>query len=149
MAVLQNSFADDIATGYPGMEADGELSSIISRTLEAGPACAFGRPVYQGANDRGVTLTVSADLMGFALTNRFLVVTADRPVDAYAPGDTVRVKNRGKLWVQSTTATTDRAQVYITAAGAVTATASGNTAAAGWQFDDTIAAAGVVRIVRR
>ena len=149
MGVTQSTFSEDIAYGYAGMEADGELSNIISRHLEGSTACAFGRPVYQGAADRGCDLTVDANLIGFAVARKGLPVTADRAADTYAPGDTIPVKERGKIWVASATAANKGDAVYVTSAGAVTATSSGNTAATGWEFDDTIAAGGIVRIVRR
>ncbi|WP_447724614.1 structural cement protein Gp24 [Sphingomonas koreensis] len=149
MAVLQSTFNDDPPYGYPGMEADGELSNILSRVLEGSTACAFGRPAYQGVADRGVTLTVSADLVGFAIAHKGNVVTADRAADTYAAGDVLPVKERGKIWVTSTTAATKGQPVYVTAAGAITNVSTGNTAATGWEFDDTIAAAGIIRIVRR
>lgn len=149
MAVVQNTFGEDIPGGYPGMEADGELSNIISVTLEGATNCAFGRPVFKGAADRGGSLTVSANLRGFAIAHKGNVVTAARPADVYAPGDTMPVKNRGKIWVASTTAAAKDDPVYITSAGAITNVSTSNTAAAFWVFDDTITAAGNVRIVRR
>ena len=149
MAVTQSTFSEDIAYGFPGMDADGELSNKISRHLEGSTACAFGRPVYQGTADRGVTLVVSAALKGFASAIKGLPVTSTRAADTYAPGDTIPVKERGKLWVTSTTAADNGDQVYVTAAGAITNSSGGNTAATGWFFDDTIAAAGIVRIARR
>jgi hypothetical protein len=149
MAVLQNVFGDDIALGYPGMDADGELSNILSVTLEGATACAFGRPVYKGTADRGASLTVSANLRGFALAHKGNVVTAARAADVYAPGDTLPVKNRGKIWVTSSVAAAKDDQVYVTSAGVITNVSTSNTIATGWLFDDTIAAAGVVRIVRR
>lgn len=149
MAVLQSTFAEDIPGGFPGMEADGELSNIISRTLEGSTDCEFGRPVYRGTDDKGCTLTVSANLYGFAIAQKGLPVTADRPADVYAPGDTVAIKERGKIWVTSTTVTADGGQVYVTSAGAISNSSSGNTAATGWFFEDTLAAPGIVRIVRR
>lgn len=149
MAVLQSTFGDDIALGYPGMEADGELSNIITGTLEGATACAFGRPVYKGVADRGVSLTVSANLRGFAIAHKGNVVTANRAADVYAPGDTLPIKNRGKIWVTSSVAVAKDDQVYVTSAGVITNVSTSNTIATGWSFDDTIAAAGVVRIVRR
>lgn len=149
MAVLQNTFAEDAPLGYPGMEADGGLSNILTGTLEGAATCAFGRPVYKGTNDDGVSLTVSANLRGFAIAKKGLPVTSARPADTYAPGDNVAIKERGTIWVTSTTAAAKDAPVYVTSAGAITNVASGNTAAAGWVFDDTISAAGLVRIARR
>lgn len=149
MGILQSTFNEDIPYGYPGMEADGELSNILSVILEGDDACPFGAPVFQGDGDRGVTLTVSADLKGFAIAHKGNVVTADRAADTYAPGDVLPVKERGKVWVTSTTAAAKNDPVYLTAAGAITNVDTGNTAADGWKFDDTITAAGLVRIVRR
>ena len=149
MPVTQSTFSEDIVGGFPGMEADGELSNIVSRTLEGDTACAFGRPVYKGADDRGCDLTVDANLIGFAIARKGLAVTTNRAADTFAPGDTIPVKERGKIWVTSTTAAAKDAQVYVTAAGAITNSSGGNTAATGWEFDDTISAPGIVRIVRR
>ena len=149
MDVLQSTFVEDIPGGFAGMEADGELSNIISRTLEGSTACEFGRPVYRGTDDKGCSLTVSANLYGFAVARKGLPLTADRPADKFAPGDTIPIKERGKIWVNSTTATADGAQVYVTSAGAISNSSSGNTAATGWVFEDTLAGAGLVRIVRR
>lgn len=149
MAILQSTFGEDIPYGYAGMEADGELSNIVSRHLEGSTACEFGRPVYQGSNDRGCTLTVSANLIGFAIARKGLPVTDDRAADTFAPGDTLPVKERGKIWIDSASTAAKGDQVYVTAAGAVTNSSSGNTAAPGWEYDDTITAAGIARIVRR
>lgn len=151
MAVLQSAFNESPAVGYPGMEADGELSNIISLTLEGSTDCPFGSPVYRGTADRGVTLSVSANLRGFAIARKGLPVTADRPADNYAPGDTIPVKERGKLWVNcDSNGATDGAQVYVvTATGVITSSSSNATAATGWFFDETRSGAGIVRIVRR
>ena len=149
MAVFQSTFSEDIPGGFPGMEADGELSNIITRTLEGSTDCEFGRPVYRGSNDKGCTLTVSANLLGFAIARKGLPLTSDRPADVFAPGDSIPIKNRGKIWVTSTTVTADGGQVYVTSAGAISNSSSGNTAATDWFFEDTLTAPGVVRIVRR
>ena len=149
MAVFQSTFSEDIPGGFPGMEADGELSNIITRTLEGSTDCEFGRPVYRGSNDKGCTLTVSANLLGFAIARKGLPLTSDRPADVFAPGDSIPIKNRGKIWVTSTTVTADGGQVYVTSAGANSNPSSGNTAATDWFFEDTLTAPGVVRIVRR
>jgi hypothetical protein len=149
MVAVQTTFSEDIPYGYAGMDADGSLSNILSRHLEGATACEFGRPVYQGTADKGVTLVVSAALIGFALARTGLPVTEDRAADTYAPGDTLPVKERGVIWVDCATSANNGAQVYVTAAGAVTATSGGNTAATGWFFEDTISAPGIVRIARR
>ena len=61
----QTTFSEDIPGGFPGMEADGEGSNIITRTLEGATDCEFGRPVYRGTHDKGCDLTVTAnELLG-------------------------------------------------------------------------------------
>jgi hypothetical protein len=151
MAVVQNTFVENLDKGYPGMEADGELSNIVTRSLEGAAVLPFGRPVYKGAGDRGCVLTVTAlTLIGFAIADKGLPLTTARTVDTYAPLDNVAVKERGKIWVTSTTAAAKDALVYVVpGTGAITNASAGNVLADGWKFDDTIAAAGIVRIVRR
>lgn len=149
MAVVQNDFNDEAPKGYPGMEADGELSNIITRTLES-DSVGFGKAVYQGTNDRGVVTAPSANLLGFTIKNPFLPITSARAADTYAKGDNVRIKNRGKIWVTAAANVTDRAPVYVTTGGDITsASGGGNVAATGWEFDDTASSGEVVRIVRR
>lgn len=149
MSVVQNTFNEENPLGYAGMQADGELSNIISANLEGSTACAFGRPVYQGSDDAGATLTVSANLLGFALARKGMPVTSDRPEDTYAPGDTFPVMERGKMWIDSVSSADKGDTVYVTSDGEITNDSSGNTEAVGWEYDDTITAAGLARIVRR
>lgn len=149
MPTVQSTFSEDIADGYAGMEADGSLSNILSRHLEGSTACEFGRPAYRGSNDKGAVLTVSANLLGFAVARKGLPVTSDRAADTYAPGDTLPVMERGVIWVTSLVAANLGDQVYVTSAGAITNVSGGNTAATGWLFDKTTTAAGITRIARR
>ena len=150
MAVLQSTFGEDIVSGYAGMDADGELENAVSLILEGATACAFGRPVYRGTADRGATLTVSANLRGFARASKGLPVTSTRAEETYAPGDVMSVKERGKIWISSSTAAADGDQVYVvTASGLISNSATSATIATGWVYDDTIAAPGIARIVRR
>lgn len=149
MAVLQNTFNEDVQVGYPGMEADGELSNIITRTLESA-SVGFGKAVFRGTADRGtVTTPAAGTLLGFTLSNPSLPVTADRAADTYITKDNLRIKNRGKIWVTAGAAVADGDAVYITSAGVITNVATDNIAATGWEFDDTAASGALVRIVRR
>lgn len=149
MAVLQTVYNEDIAFGLPGAPGNGELSNDISLHLEGATDCAFGRPVYQGVGDKGATLVVSASLRGFALRSQSLPETNERPADSYKSGDTMAVRERGSIYVATTTSAANGEPVYVTPAGAITNVVGANTAATGWVFDQTIAAAGTVLIVRR
>lgn len=149
MAVLQNSFGEDIPVGYAGMEADGELSNIITRTLESA-TCGFGKAVFRGVNDRGaVTTPTEGKLLGFTIANTGLPVTAVRAADTFIAKDNLRIKNRGKIWVLAGAAVADGDPVYVTSAGAITNVEGTNIAATGWEFDDTAASGALARIVRR
>ncbi|MDF0543341.1 hypothetical protein PX699_13365 [Sphingobium sp. H39-3-25] len=149
MAILQGNFVEDPAYGFPGMEADGELSNIITRTLESG-TLAFGKPVYRGTADRGcVTTPAAGALYGFAIANKGLPVTSARAADTFAQGDSVRIKNRGKIWVLPGVNVADGEQVYVTSAGVITNVSTSNVIADGWSFDDTALSGAPVRIVRR
>lgn len=149
MAVLQNNFGEDIATGYAGMEADGELSNIITRSLESA-TCGFGKAVFRGTNDRGaVTTPAAGKLLGFTIANIGLPVTADRAAETFIAKDNLRIKNRGKIWVTAGAAVADGDPVYLTSAGVITNVETSNIAATGWEFDDTAASGSLVRIVRR
>lgn len=149
MAVLQSTFDETNAVSYPGSPGNGELSNDRSLNLEGSTACEFGRPVYRGAADKGAVLTVSANLLGFALRNQVMPETSARAVDTYAPGDTMAVRESGTIYVTAAKAVDDGDPVFVTSAGALTDASSGNTAATGWVFDQTITAAGLVRIARR
>lgn len=149
MAVLQSTFGEDISVGYAGMEADGETSNIITRSLESA-SCGFGKAVYRGVADRGASTTPAAGaLYGFTIANRSLPVTSDRAADTFIAKDGLRIKNRGKIWVNASVAVADGDPVYVTPGGLITNVSTSNVAATGWEFDDTIGAAGLVRIVRR
>jgi hypothetical protein len=54
---FQNTYLTDYAQGFPGMLANGETQNRISRTIEDAAGVAFGRAVFQGATDHGVTAT--------------------------------------------------------------------------------------------
>jgi hypothetical protein len=150
MAILQNTYPETFRAFVPGQRANGELYNGISYTLEGATPLPFGSAVFRGATDKGVNATpVAGKLMGFALLTHNLPETTARPVDTYAPLDEVSVANRGSVCVVCATATADGDPVYVTPANAVTATAAGNIAATGWEFNETIAAAGNVVIVRR
>ena len=96
MAVIQSNFVEDLAKGFPGMEASGELSSIITRTLESASA-GFGKAVYAGTGDSGAVTTPSVRLLGFLIANKGLPVTSSRAADTFITGDNLRIKNRGAI----------------------------------------------------
>ena len=156
MAQLQTLYNETIGVPYAGSAANGEGSNDISLHLEGAVDCAFGRPVYRGAGDKGAILTPTANtLRGFAMRQQGLSETSGRPLDSYksgdadGAGDTMLVRERGSIYIASTTAAADGDAVFVTPAGGVSNVSAGNTAATGWVYDQTIAAAGLAIIVRR
>lgn len=150
MAVLQSTYSDDYAKGFPGMIANGETSNRISRTVEQSGGIAFGKPAYR-SSDHGVDTTEAvATFMGFTIAN-YAAPASDTGTyaDSYPEGSTAGILTTGCMWVSAAVAVNDGEQVYVTSAGAITNVSTSNFAATGWFFQDTITAAGLVRIAKR
>lgn len=156
MAVLQSNYSSTIAKGFPGMVASGETSNRISRTVEDATAIGFGKAVYRGSGDHGVTATPSANLMGFTIANYAAppVQSTGAQADSYPQYSTAGILTQGVMWVTVGSDVTDGAQVYIgdgdpDAAGLITASSTGNVIATGWFFQDTVSSGGLARIAKR
>jgi hypothetical protein len=148
---VQDTYSATPAKGYPGMVANGETSNRISRTCEDVAGIAFGKAVYRGSGDQGCTATPAAGtLLGFAIADHGVQpLPGGVAADIYPRYSSVGIMNLGAIYVTAGEDVTDGADVYVTGAGAIVDTASGNTAATGWKFDETVASGGIVRIVRR
>ena len=157
MAVVQNTYTETPAFGYPGMVANGETSNRISRTIEDAAGVGFGVPVYRGTGDHGCTATVgtAATFLGFTIADHGVAVVAGGTADTFAQYRTVGIMTGGVMWVTNTGAVTDGASVTIgKGAGladgiGVTAADATHIATNGWVFDDTNAATGIARIAKR
>lgn len=57
MPVLQSSFSETVAKGYPGMRPNGSLRDPISRTIESAAGIGFGKVAYRGSGDHGIVAT--------------------------------------------------------------------------------------------
>lgn len=146
MAVVQNSFPTTPALGYPGMVANGETSNRLTRTIEDAAGIAFGKAAFRGTGDHGVTATPAANtFMGITIANHGLAITPTGTADVYPQYSSVALLNEGSVWVTAGSNTTDGAAVYVTSAGAFTATSSGNTAIPA-VFDDTVSSGAIVRL---
>lgn len=151
MAVYQSTYDAVRPVGYAGMIANGETSNRISRTVEDATAIGFGKPVFRGTGDHGVTATPSAALMGITIANYAAPAVAATGVqaDAYPQLSTAGILTQGVIWVQSSVAVADGDQAYVTSAGAITNVSTSNTILAGWFFQDTLSAAGLTRLAKR
>jgi hypothetical protein len=154
MAELQTTYTGVVAKGYAGMIANGETSNRISRTVEDAAGITFGRPVYRGTGDHGVTATVGtlATFMGWTVATQTLAPAAD--ADEYQQYENATILTSGAMIVNCTGNVTDGAAVTI-GTGAGVADGIGATAAdathiaTGWVFDETVTGGGLVRIVKR
>lgn len=150
MAFAQTAYSNDIPVGYAGMVANQETSNRISRIVEDAAGIGYGKAAFQGANARGITGTPSANFIGITMatyaggSTSFPSTNAD-PV--WVQTQTAGVLEKGVIWVNAAVAVNARQPVYVTSAGAFTNVTSGNTAmGANVTFDDTITAAGLVRV---
>lgn len=146
MPPLQTSFGATIPTGYPGMIANAEVQNRITRTIEDAAGVGFGKAVFRGAGDHGCTATPSANLLGITIVDHGQVRRTGQAADTYAQYDNVPILQRGTICVLAATSTADGDQVYVEPDGDFSNVAAGNTALAGWRFDNTVAAGAIVRI---
>ena len=157
MAVVQNTYNELPAFGYPGQVANGETSNRISRTVEDAAGIGFGVPVYRGSGDHGVTATVgtAATFLGFTIADHSIQILPGGTADVVDQRDTIAICTSGVIWVEATGANADGAAVTIgTGAGAadgigdVVADAT-HIGTNGWVFDTTTSATGLARIAKR
>ena len=152
MAVLQSTYATGMADGFPGMIANGETSNRVSRTVEDASGIAFGKAVFRGTGDHGVTATPAAGaLIGITIANAASPPVAATGVqaDIYPQYTTAAILTRGVIWVTAGEAVTDGAQAYVTSGGDIVDTSTSNTILDGWVFDQTAASGALVRLAKR
>ena len=155
MAELQTTYSDTIAPAYAGMIANGETSNRISRTVEDSAGIAFGKAVYRGSGDHGVTATVGtlATFMGWTVATSALGYVAGQDADEYQQYDTATLITSGAIYITVTGTVADGAAITV-GTGAGVADGYGSTAAdathiaTGWIADQTVTN-GLCRIVKR
>lgn len=109
--------------------------------------------IADGATDFAVGDTFYIDVtggnfIGWAIATTGLGIVPGATADEYREFDNVPILTGGTIFVDAAVAVGKGQPVYLTGAGAITNVATGNTPT-GWQFDQTIADAGLVRIARR
>jgi hypothetical protein len=132
------------------MVANGETSNRISRTCEDAAGIAFGKAVFQGAGDHGVTATPTAgQLMGISIAHEALGLLAGQAADVYPQYASVPAMTMGVIIVTASVAVVKRDQAYVTSAGAFTNVSTSNVILPGWFFDTTAASGALVKLAKR
>lgn len=141
MAVVQSTYSNSIAQGFPGMVANGETSNRISRTVEDAAGIAFGKACFRGAGDHGVTATpATGTFMGIAIADHGIqALPGGVAADIYPQYETAGLLYEGVIWVVASVAVADGDPIYVTPAGLFTnvSNSSANFLLPG-MYDDTV-----------
>ncbi|APH54869.1 Hypothetical protein GbCGDNIH9_1580 [Granulibacter bethesdensis] len=146
MPPLQTSYAARHPDAYEGMQANAEPVTILTRIADTD--IAFGKPVVQGVKDQSVRLpsATAARFLGIALAVHTVPALMGQAVDTYPAGSPLSVLNKGVIWVRVAASVSAGAAAYLTSAGAITASSSGNTAIPNATFDTSAPAGGLARL---
>lgn len=147
---IQDTYLTDYATGFPGMLADGEVTNRTTGEIEDAAGVAFGKAVFKGAARKGVVAATGTKFKGVTIADVGIINPIGSIVDGYRQGASASLIDEGNIWVTAGSATTVDAPVFVTAAGAFTATATGNTAIPATFLDAVASGANArIRIVRQ
>ena len=148
MPAVQTTYPATQAPGYAGQVAIGEwVTNVISRIVDPASAVAvnFGDVVLQGSSEQ---LVISANggsgvVRGIAVRDTTLSPTNN---DQYLASNSIAVLTKGVIWVTTGAAVTPGQPAYVTSAGVLTATATGNTALPGASWESAAATAGLAKL---
>lgn len=144
---LQTNYPDTQPAATVGMQATMIPATVISRNVEDAAGVGFGKAVFQGAADKGITTTANAKFVGITLLDRSATGAIGNP-DAFPQRASARVMTKGDIWVAASVAVAAGDPVYLTSAGAFTNVATSNTAITGARWDTSTTAAGQLAVVR-
>lgn len=140
MVAVQTTYTSRTVPLALGQFDNMELKNTITRTQEDATAVGYGRAMFRGTGEFGVTATPSAFLEG--ITVRTLHTEAS--TDVFAQRESISLLTMGVIVVAASVAVTRGEQAYVTAAGLWTNVPTANTIVTGAKFDATVAAAGLV-----
>lgn len=146
MAIMvQDTYLTDYVVGFPGMLADGNTQSRVTGIVQDSAGIAFGKAAFGGTAGKQVTATPGTKFKGITIADIGVVPGLTGTPDLYPQYGSASLLDMGVIWVTAGSTTTKDAAVYVTSAGAFTATSSGNTAIPA-TFVDTVASGAPVRI---
>jgi hypothetical protein len=147
---IQNSYLTDYVKGFPGMLADGNTQARPSGTVETVAGIPFGAACFQGTADRGVTSTPGTKFKGIAIANAGVINPVGAAVDTYAQYQNISMLDMGDIYVTAGSAMTPGAALFVTPAGAITTTATANTAIPATSMETAASGAPVkIRVVQQ
>jgi hypothetical protein len=143
---IQSTYLTDYVVGFAGMLANGETQNRISRTIEDAAGVAFGKAVFRGTDDHGVTGTPTAGaFMGITIADVGIVPQIGGTVDVYPQYSTTSLLLAGVIWVTVSVNVADGDQAYVTPGGAFTNVSTSNILIPA-KFDTTATSGGVARL---
>lgn len=142
---VQDTYLTDYAPGQPGMLADGNTQSRPTGINADATPTPFGAAVFSTGTGRQVTKTPGTKFKGIVIADAGVVPGLNGTADAHAQYGTMSLCDMGPIWVIAGANVAKDAAVYVTAAGAFTSSASGNTAIPA-TFMDAVSSGAVVRI---
>lgn len=145
MPNIQPTYSQTLPVAVPGMVADMETHTIISRVVSNSAGIAFGAVAVQGTTG---DLTVQPVTGSAAYVGITVVDPTVRPVanNAYAQNDVAAVITKGVVWVTAGATVTVRQPVYFDASGNITNVSTSNTAIPGAVFDSGAASGALVKV---
>lgn len=145
MPAVQTSYSENIRPGLPGMVADMRAAVMASRTAVG--AVAFGTPAFQGTTDRTMAAKQNSD----TATDFLGIVARDRSVttgDGYVQHESVRICQKGPVWVVPAVNVVAGDPVFVTATGTWSnVTGTNFLEIAGARWDTSASAAGLAVVV--
>ena len=133
-------YDQDRPVAFPGMLAEGQPARDVASKRVEGGEIAFGLAVGDGAADGSCTLG-GTGFVGITLADK------SRAQDGFVEGEMAAVIRKGTVWVTADAAVSANAPAYFVAAtGALTPTATGNTAIDGAVFETSAAAGALTRV---
>lgn len=126
MPAVQTSYPGNQPIAFEGMQGTMSSADNVSRIVENSGGHGFGKAAFQGATEQGILPTGSI-FVGVTLVDHMA-----RPntagSDIVAQRESITVMQKGTVWVLVSGAVTVGAPVFVTSAGAFTATPTNNTA---------------------
>lgn len=126
---VQDTYLTDYARAFPGMLLDGNTQSRPTGIIQDAGGIAFGKAAFSSAvSTRSITGTPGTKFKGIVVADIGVVPGLGGTADTHGQYGTCTLCDMGDIAVVASGAVTKDAAVYVTSAGAFTATNTGNTA---------------------